>query len=67
MLDASHPSFRPLWVRIVVTLVACGWAAFEASDGAYVWALLFGAAGVWCIYALLLTYKDPEDNAEEQS
>lgn len=67
MLDASHPFFRPLWIRLLVTAICCGWALFEGVTGYFVWALLFGAAGAWCIYALLIAYTPPPQDQSPPS
>ena len=61
LLDASHPFFNPLWRRIAVVVFALGWAAFEYSLGETVWALFFGAIGLYCAWALLLAYEPAKD------
>ncbi len=57
--DVNHPFFVPLWRRILVVLLCCGWTAFEAVGGSPFWIILAGAFAVYTAWALLLTF-DPE-------
>ncbi len=66
-LNIRHPYFRPLWVRLVITGVALGWALFEFLAGNPGWALIFGAAGGWCFYEFFVVfdpanYEEPKDD-----
>jgi hypothetical protein len=61
ILETDHPFFRPLWVRVAIVVVAFAWAAFEFSHGEDVWALVFGAIGSYCAWALLISYSKPEE------
>jgi hypothetical protein len=54
ILDADHPMFRRAWVRWATTLLPLAWAGFELWNGSPGWALLFGAAGVYAGYVLLV-------------
>ena len=54
LIDPNHPFFRPLWVRVLTVAVPLGWAMFEASTGALAWAIMFGAAGLYALWALFL-------------
>ncbi|MCB1369443.1 MAG: hypothetical protein KDJ83_00995 [Rhodobacteraceae bacterium] len=60
----SHPFYRPLWRRLLVVGAALGWALVEAVSGHPGWALLFGAAGAWAAWGLLIAYppgrRDPD-------
>lgn len=58
MLDPNHPMFRRAWVRWVTTLAPLGWGVFEFSLGNPFWGVLFGAAGAYAGYVLIL--KKPE-------
>lgn len=62
LLDASHPFFRPLWRRMVVTGVCSGWALVELAWGSPVWALIFGAMAALCIWEFFVAWEkdDPE-------
>lgn len=66
LFDLRHPFFLPLWRRAVTVAVAGGWAVFELSVGNTGWAMLFGAAALWCGYEFFVVfdpenYKDRED------
>jgi O-antigen/teichoic acid export membrane protein len=63
-LDLRSPALRPLWVRVLVTGVCLGWAAFEAANGQAVWAMLFGLAGAYLVWALFIVW-DPADIDDE--
>ncbi len=58
LFDLDHPFFRPLWRRIAVTAVCLGWGAFEFAAGAHFWAMLFGGLGIYCVWCLLLNYRE---------
>jgi hypothetical protein len=56
MFDLRVPFFNPLWRRLLTVAVTLGWAGVELAGGNPGWALLFGAAGLWAGYILLLTW-----------
>ncbi|MBV0912287.1 hypothetical protein [Anianabacter salinae] len=67
MFDLRVRFFNPLWRRVLTVAVALGWAAVELASGNPGWAMLFGAAGAWSGYILLLTWvpvteKDNDDD-----
>ena len=64
MFDTSHPMLRPLWVRLLICVISCGWAILEWSLGHVTWATIFGLCGATMIYLLLLTYQPSEDKTE---
>lgn len=53
-LDPNHPFFRPVWVRWLTALLPMGWATFEMATGNVGWAILFGAAGAYAFYELVI-------------
>ncbi len=59
MLDANDPFFAPVWRRWVVTILPLAWACVELYTGEHIWALLFGGAGAYAGYHLLI--KGPAD------
>ena len=58
LVDPEHPFFRPLRVRVLCVLLPLLWAGFEATSGAFFWAFLFGAAGIYLFAALFLKRSD---------
>ncbi|MDA9865358.1 hypothetical protein N9C96_01640 [bacterium] len=67
--DVRHPFFRPLWRRAALTVFTLVWAFFELSNGATLWAALFGACGAYLFYQFFVIFdrndygpldKDPE-------
>ncbi|RFC63473.1 hypothetical protein DYI37_10620 [Fulvimarina endophytica] len=66
MFETSHPSLNPLWRRILVVVVALGWAGFEQYNGNTGWAMLFLAFGAWMGWSLLIAYVPaPEADASK--
>lgn len=63
LFDVQHPFFIPLWRRVAVVALTLGWALFELTAGSPVWAMLFGAAGIYCAHQFFIAFdpKDPED------
>jgi hypothetical protein len=54
IIDPDHPFFAPLWRRWATVLFALFWAAVELSMGSPGWAVLFGAAGAYAFYVLIM-------------
>ncbi|MEM1388017.1 MAG: hypothetical protein AAF748_15355 [Pseudomonadota bacterium] len=63
MFDLQHPFFRPLWIRVLITVAVFGWAIFEISMGNPFWAILFAAIGVYCVREFFIAFapRDPDD------
>lgn len=57
-LDANHPMFRRAWVRWVTGTVPLAWGAFELYLGNPFWAVLFGAAGGYAFWVLVVKGPD---------
>lgn len=53
LLDPEHPMFARRWVCWATTLIPLAWAGVELWTGNPMWALLFGAAGVYAGYTLI--------------
>ncbi|PLL11494.1 hypothetical protein C0V75_15825 [Tabrizicola sp. TH137] len=53
-LDANHPMFRRAWVRWLTAGVPLVWAGFELWLGNPLWAVLFGAAGAYAFWVLIV-------------
>ncbi|MER0238011.1 hypothetical protein [Fulvimarina sp. MAC8] len=58
MFDTSSPWLRPLWRRLIITVLTLAWGVFEAVNGNTFWALFFLGSGAWLAWALIITY-DP--------
>ncbi|MDP4823141.1 MAG: DUF3329 domain-containing protein [Aestuariivirgaceae bacterium] len=59
-LDRSHPFYRPLWRRVVLTSLVVGWAGVEifiAKDG--FWAAIAVGISLWFAWELLISWKEP--------
>lgn len=59
LLDPDHPMFRRAWVRWATALVPLAWAAVELATGNPGWALMFGAAGAYALWVLVIARRDP--------
>ncbi|PHR93114.1 MAG: hypothetical protein COA78_33005 [Blastopirellula sp.] len=62
LLDPKDPFYKPFWMRGLITGILLAWAVFEALTGEPFWAILFGAAGVWC--ARLFFFSPKNDGSE---
>ena len=62
LFDLQHPAFRPLWRRVVITVLCLGWAAVEFASGSPFWGVLFGALGLYVGYVWFFDFhpRDPE-------
>ena len=54
LLDPDHPFFALRWRRWATALFPLAWGAVELYFGNPGWAVLFGAAGVYAGYILLI-------------
>ena len=61
-LNKSHPFYRPLWRRVLLTAFTGGWAVMELTYAqSPFWATIFGAIAIWFAWELLITYKEPAE------
>lgn len=67
MFDLDHPFFLPVWRRYAVVGLCLLWTLVELSRGAYVWAMLFGAAGLYCAKGLLLDFDEEAVRAKAEA
>ena len=58
--EVRHPIFRPLWRRVVATGFILGWACVELYNGANLWGMMFGAAGIYLFLQFFVKF-DPAD------
>lgn len=58
--NVQTPFFIPLWRRIVVVVLTLGWALVELAGGQVFWAMIFGAAGLWCAHQFFIAFDPPE-------
>ena len=59
LVDPNAPFFRRLWVRVLCVVLPLAWAGVELMNGSPVWAMLFGAAGIYLGVALFV-WRRPE-------
>jgi len=64
MFDLQVPFFKPLWRRVAVAGIACGWALIELTRGEVFWAILFGASGIYCVYQFFVVFDPKEDDED---
>jgi hypothetical protein len=63
-IDPSHPFYAVAWRRYVIVLTCFIWAGIELYLGSPLWAMLFGAAGVYSFWMLIFTFgKTKKDSA----
>ncbi len=69
LIDVQLPFFIPLWRRVVLVALCLGWALVELSNGAVMFALLFGGIGLFCAHQFFIAFdpKDPEKEAGEDT
>ena len=67
LFDVQTPFFRPLWRRIAATAVCLAWAAVELATGGMMWAMLFGAAGIYLAWQFFVVFRPPPDNGEDRT
>jgi hypothetical protein len=57
VFDLDHDFYRPLWIRLVITLGTIGWGLVEVATGNNFWAVLFIGIGVYSGYRFFVTFN----------
>lgn len=65
--DVRHPWFKPVWTRILVTGLTIAWATVEFMNGNNIWAIVFGAAGAYLVWAFFVDWQDPEPDLKDET
>jgi len=59
-LGTSHPFFKPLWIRVLVTAITAGWGVFEFSIGSYLWGTIFLGFAALCVWGFFFDFRPEE-------
>ena len=62
----QSPVLRPLWLRLLIVAACLVWAVVELRGGNRFWAALFGSAGLYLAYQLLLVFNPVESETKEK-
>jgi len=65
MFDLQSPLLRPLWLRVLISTLALGWAGVELATGSVGWAIIFGAAGAWCVWQFFVVWDPSKFDRDE--
>lgn len=57
MFDLDDDFYRPVWVRIAITLASIGWGLVELANGNIFWATLFIGIGLYVGYRFFVTFN----------
>ncbi len=66
LIDLNHPFFKPLWIRIVLTVACFAWAIFEFVSDNLLWAAIFATFAAICFQGFFMDFK-PRDDKNENS
>ena len=66
MFDLQVPFFKPLWIRVLVTVICLGWAGFEFLSGSTFWGMIFGGLGAYAAYQFFVVWNPIEDVEDEE-
>ena len=53
-LDPDHPFFKPVWRRWATAGLPRAWSVVEFANASPGWGVLFGAAGVYAFWMLIV-------------
>jgi hypothetical protein len=59
LIDPDHPSFRPLWVRVLTSVLPIAWAIVEFMTDNMTWGFIFLAAGIYAGLTFILHARKP--------
>lgn len=59
LIDTESDFYRPLGVRLAICISVVCWAAVEIYNRDGFWGVLSGAAAIYCIYTLFISYNPP--------
>ena len=60
MKDSEIEWFRPLWLRVLVTVLVSAWFAWETFwNRDQLWMIITGAALAYAVWNLFIAYKPP--------
>ena len=66
LLDLTHPSFKPVWVRVTVVIVSACWSIVEFANGSTLWGVFFIGLAVICGYRFsVIDYASVSDVDKE--
>ncbi|MGD9913185.1 MAG: DUF3329 domain-containing protein [Rhizobiaceae bacterium] len=52
------PAFlQPLWLRLILAVIAGGWAVFEFTDGSTIWGVLFAAFAAYTVFGVWVDFS----------
>ena len=64
--DVQTSFYKPMWIRVSLTLVCGVWGLMELSRGATFWAALFLGLGVYLGYQFFVVF-DPHDDTDDDA
>ena len=66
-LDVRTPFFRPLWRRVIATAVCLAWAVVELVSGSVMWAIVFGASGLYLSWQFFVVFRPATDGDDDET
>lgn len=60
MFNLDDPFFKPLWLRVLLCMVALGWGLVEATTGSPGFAIIFLCLGAYAAYRFFVKFF-PDD------
>ena len=61
LLDPEHPMFKPLWTRVLTTVLPIAWAGVEFWQNEILWGFIFLSAGVYAGLTFWFHSQGPKD------
>lgn len=62
VFEQNSPFYRPLWRRIVLTLIVALWLAFEVYIGNGLWIAIAAAMLCYAVWLFFLSWPKTPDN-----
>lgn len=62
-LDTDHPWFRPLWRRVLFTVLPVGWSVLEFFTGSPFWGTIFLGLAAFAGYGFFFDFEPGRTNA----
>lgn len=64
LFDVQVPFFAPMWRRVLAVVGLTLWTGMEVSQGAWIWALVFGVPAIYMAHQFFIAWDPPPPDGD---